>query len=169
MENNNQSGTSEKLYRAVKYDGNVPPEKALPYFVIMEGGAMGTVWPKHFHRWSIKEYLIELPPSIQDKDAELDLYKKKVEFYRETTDKVREFIFGRNDIGEPNQPLFDAILDKFKEQDAEIERLKGLLKSVYISLSFELSNASEDDARSTQSINEEVEEEWYEYSKLNNL
>jgi hypothetical protein len=92
MENNNQSGTSEKLYRAVKYDGNVPPEKALPYFVIMEGGAMGTVWPKHFHRWSIKEYLIELPPSIQDKDAEIALLEAREVAWSQRVGQLEETI-----------------------------------------------------------------------------
>ena len=64
-------------------------------------------------------------------EKELELYKKKVEFYREQTDKVRELIFSRNDIGEPCQPLYDAIFDKITalqsqctEKDQEIERLK---------------------------------------------
>lgn len=57
--------------------------------------------------------------------------QNKVEFYRETTDKVRELISGRKDIGEPCQPLYDAIYDKLKELEGENERLKGLIENIF--------------------------------------
>lgn len=55
---------------------------------------------------------------------DFDLLKRKLDFYREQTDKVRELIFSRNDIGEPCQPLYDAIVDKITLQEKEIDRLK---------------------------------------------
>ena len=51
----------------------------------------------------------------------------KVNFYRETTDKVRELVFNSKEIGEPCQPLYDAIVDKLNEYKEEIERLKGII------------------------------------------
>jgi len=68
----------------------------------------------------------------EELEKELALYKTKVEFYREQTDKVRELIFSRNDIGEPCQPLYDAIFDKItslqsslNEKEKECVELKS--------------------------------------------
>ncbi len=58
---------------------------------------------------------------------EVELLNKKLEFYREQTDKIRQLVFSRNDIGEPCQPLYDAIVDKITAQEKEIERLKSLI------------------------------------------
>ena len=55
---------------------------------------------------------------------ELDLYKKKVGFYRGETDKCREFVFGRNDIGEPCQPIWDAVHDKLTQLQSSNEELR---------------------------------------------
>lgn len=68
--------------------------------------------------------------------------KAKVDFYREQTDQCRKYVFEHKEIGEPNQPLWDAILDYIKEidwdrqqfvttngnQQSEIEQLREQLK-----------------------------------------
>ena len=64
------------------------------------------------------------------KDEEIARLTQKVEFYRQTTDKVRELIFSRNDIGQPCQPLYDCIYDKITSQDSEIARLKEDVKEL---------------------------------------
>ena len=83
------------------------------------------------------DYFKTYSDKIDENDCSFELLNKKLAFYREQTDKVRELIFSRNDIGAPCQPLYDAIYDKLTEQSktieqqqAEIERLKGLLKQV---------------------------------------
>lgn len=81
---------------------------------------------------------------------EIELYKKKVEFYREQTDKVRKFVFSRNDIGEPCQPIFDAIHDKLTEQEQEISRLQELLKWVF-------------------NYYKKEDEDWEKFAKENNI
>ena len=48
----------------------------------------------------------------------------KVDFYREATDKVREYVSANNDIGLPCQPLFDAITDYIDKLLAKIKELE---------------------------------------------
>ena len=57
-------------------------------------------------------------------------FESKVNFYRETTDKVRELVFSRNDIGEPCQPLYDAIVDKINSLEKENEFLKDTIEQL---------------------------------------
>jgi hypothetical protein len=64
--------------------------------------------------------------------GEMELLRKKIEFYREQTDNVRQLVFNSQEIGEPCQPLYDAICDKINSQKSEIERLKLILHLVQI-------------------------------------
>jgi hypothetical protein len=54
--------------------------------------------------------------------ADRPMLIKKINFYRSETDKVREYIFANN-IGEPNQKLWDAILDRIKYLESENSKL----------------------------------------------
>ncbi len=94
---------------------------------------------------------------------ELEEKEKKIEFYREATDKVRRFIWERSDIGEPNQPLFNAIADKLEEQQKEIERLKGLLEQQVRLRTIDDLSTNEDHQKSL------ADRIWNQFKEINNL
>lgn len=73
---------------------------------------------------------ITTPPYAKDRliDEVAELYAsqykelnaeltRKLDFYRDQTQKVRDYVNNRTDIGLPNQNIFEAVMDKFKEKD----------------------------------------------------
>jgi FtsZ-binding cell division protein ZapB len=48
----------------------------------------------------------------------------KLDFYREQTSKIREYVFNSKDIGEPNQNLFEAVTDKIDQLQAKVKELE---------------------------------------------
>lgn len=122
MENNNQSGTSEKLYRwvdaSLKLCGDNKPAgeekqrisilyKGQPSIIILLDGrwhwyeevgdtktrqGRGGYYKIHKDSWAAIEWLEELPPSIQDKDAEIEKLTKLVSELSMERDKLRSQI-----------------------------------------------------------------------------
>ena len=63
-------------------------------------------------------------PFIRELTKENESLLAKVNFYREATDKVREYVSANNDIGLPCQPLFDCITDHIERLQKENEGWK---------------------------------------------
>ena len=84
------------------------------------------VWNDFHYRWI--QYQNSLPGEPFPEQGEMELLREKIEFYREQTDNVRQLVFNSKEIGEPCQPLYDAICDKINSQKSEIERLKYEIK-----------------------------------------
>lgn len=51
----------------------------------------------------------------------------KVDFYRNDTAKIRDFVFDSKSIGHPTQSIFEAVMDKFIGLYAEIENLQSVM------------------------------------------
>lgn len=60
---------------------------------------------------------------------QIEALEAKVEFYRETTDKVRKLVMSDKSIGLPGQPLYDAIVDKIEALTKERDELTKQLAS----------------------------------------
>lgn len=65
---------------------------------------------------------------IESLQKQLSEKENKLVFYREQTDKVRQLVFDNKEIGEPCQPLYDAIVDRLNEYKEECERLAGVIQ-----------------------------------------
>jgi hypothetical protein len=58
---------------------------------------------------------------------ELSELRDKVEFYRNDTAKLRDFVFDSKTIGHPTQSIFEAVMDKFISLHEEIENLQSVM------------------------------------------
>lgn len=62
--------------------------------------------------------------------SENDQLKRKLEFYRNETAKIRDYVFDdSNKCGYPNQSIFEAITDKIDSLKAENDKLKSVEQS----------------------------------------
>jgi chromosome segregation ATPase len=80
--------------------------------------------------WTLFDIIAQKDSRIADLEKELELYKCKTEFYRETTERVRELVSSSKDIGRPCQALYDAIADHVQSQSATITKLREGLEEM---------------------------------------
>jgi hypothetical protein len=52
----------------------------------------GTLWPNDFFKWRVTQYLEGLPPSIQDKDAEIALLEAREVAWSQRVGQLEETI-----------------------------------------------------------------------------
>jgi DNA repair exonuclease SbcCD ATPase subunit len=69
----------------------------------------------------------ELEIKADSLTRDLSELRDKVEFYRNDTAKLRDFVFDSKTIGHPTQSIFDAVMDKFKSLHEEIENLQSVM------------------------------------------
>jgi len=55
--------------------------------------------------------------------------ENKLEYYRSETAKIRDYVFGSDDIGYPTQSIFEAVTDKIDSLKHELEILKTKYES----------------------------------------
>jgi hypothetical protein len=72
----------------------------------------------------IQEVVRYIAASSSSQQGEKSLVEKKLEFYREQTDKIRQLVFDSKEIGEPCQPIYDAVVDRIKLLESQIQELK---------------------------------------------